>query len=115
MLHDLNLNNQQGEILGIAKIDITNDNVNISQKMINIDWFSFVSYQDLKDEEEQKKIEEKRLLQLKIERNIPPREYLFNDLLIKLKNIEVYCEFEGNLIEPSILGDSTTTTTTVAE
>lgn len=103
MIHDLVLKNTAGLLLGYAKIDITNDKVNVDQKQVNVMNIVFAPTEQ----------EELKSLQEKIERNILPTNYLFKDLHDKFTSIEVEIEMEGVEFTTTTTVEETTTTTTV--
>lgn len=105
MIHDLFLKNSSAVLLGIAKIDISNDTENIGQKQVSVNDISFNPA--VGDQEEASAIIEQ---QNKIERFVQPRNFLMQDLLDQLTEIEVVAEFEGELL--NTLPSPTTTTTT---
>lgn len=104
MIQDLTLTNSAGAVLGYAKIDITNDTVNVTQKQISVDDISFTPVIGVDDAA---KLAFKTLQQ-KIEAFIQPRNFLFKDLIAKFTSINVTVTFKGSAL------NATTTTTTAA-
>ena len=105
MLHDLLLKNSDEVLLAIAKIDITNDTENIAQKQTSVSDISFITPVGTEEE-----ITALLLEQQKIERFIQPRDFLMQELLDRLTDIEIVATFGGEELNPA----PTTTTTTAA-
>jgi len=107
MLHDLLLKNEEDTLLGIAKIDISNDETNIAQKQVSLNFITKAEPPFSFDTEDVTAFE---LEQEKVERFIQPKNYLMSDLLSDLTDIDIVAEFDGEELNPV----PTTTTTTAA-
>lgn len=90
MIYDLFLNNSAGVLLGIAKLDISSNTENIGQKQVSISDISF----NPPSGEDEKEVATIVAQQQKIERFIQPRDFLMQDLLDQLTNIEVIAKFK---------------------
>lgn len=89
MLQDLTLKNSSGDLLGYAKIDVSNDTTNINQTQVSVNDISFVPTKD----------EDVKLLQEKVESNVLPTNYLFKDMHDKFTALGVKIELNGNAID----------------
>lgn len=102
MLHDIILKDKSSNALvGIYKVDISNDRTNIEQKQVSVNFFTKSETED----------EDILKAQEKVERTIPPMNYLCQELVDKLDSIEVTATLDGIALTPTEVEETTTTTT----
>lgn len=112
MLHDIILKDSDDNLVGVFKVDISNERTNIEQKQVSVNYF--IKGELDPDSED---FEARKLVQEKVEKMIPPMNYLCQDLINKLDLIKVSASLDGIDLVPSTTTtttEATTTTTTEA-
>lgn len=104
MQHELILNDTvTGAAVGIAKVDMTKDRQNVSQKQVTVNHFSFFDFIDGTDAVVNKNNAEKRQLQYQIERFTPSTTYIVQDLVDKLNTINVAVILDTQVLPITII------------